>query len=106
MSTNGSFKATDWKAVEKGALKGFFSLMLPSGLIIKECKLFDKGEGRWIGFPSRSYQNNQGETKYSDFIAFDGPDTKQRFTEAGLAALDEVLGKKGVEVTDEWGDFK
>lgn len=32
-----SFVASDWRALEPNTLKGFFSLTLPSGLVLREC---------------------------------------------------------------------
>lgn len=46
-------RASNWRPLERGTLRGFFDLRLPSGLTIRECTYHEKGDSRWVGLPGR-----------------------------------------------------
>jgi hypothetical protein len=71
-------KVSNFKRMERGALKGFFDLESPwGGVILKECCLFEKGDRRFIGWPSRSYQKQDGSKSYVDIVEF--ADNKDKY---------------------------
>ena len=82
-----------WKPHAKGSLKGFFTASLPSGLVLHSLMLHEKGEARWVGFPSREWTNDQGEKQYARFIEFRDRRTADRFRDALLDALDKHLAE-------------
>jgi hypothetical protein len=53
MSAPTAFAISNWKGFEKGALRGFFDVELPSGMILRSCSLFEKDSRRWLGMPSK-----------------------------------------------------
>ena len=49
-------RASNWRPMLRNTLQGFLTLTLsPSGVVMNECSLHEKGDKRWIGLPvSRS----------------------------------------------------
>jgi DNA-binding cell septation regulator SpoVG len=82
---------TNWKVYEKNTLRAFFSLSLPSGLIIHNCALHQKDGARWIGLPSRQYQKDDGSIAYSPLVQFVSKDARQRFQATALEAMDRFM---------------
>jgi hypothetical protein len=82
----------NWKPHSKNTLRGFFTVTLPSGLILRNLMLHEKGDARWIGFPAREWVNAEGEKQYARFIDFASRAAGDRFRDAVLAALDRHLG--------------
>jgi hypothetical protein len=81
-----------WKPLTKNTLRGFFSATLPSGMVLHNLVLHQKGESRWIGLPARGWTNEKGEKQYAQLIEFVDRPTEHRFRDAVLAALDCHLG--------------
>ena len=79
---------SEWRTLRKNTLRGFFTITLPSGMVVHGCMLHTKDDGeRWIGFPRREYEL-QGERKFAPIITFIDRETEHRFRDAVLAALD------------------
>ena len=78
---------SDWKMRENKTLRGFFTITLPSGMVIHDCMLHKKEDRRWIGMPSREYES-QGERKFAPIITFVDRAAEDRFRDQVLAALD------------------
>jgi hypothetical protein len=82
--------ASDWKAFSKNTLKGFFTLQLPSGMVIHGLTAHVKGESRWIGLPGQKFVKTDGTTSYTPVIEFTDRLTADRFRDLALAALKEI----------------
>jgi hypothetical protein len=80
----------DWQPRIRNTLRGFFSAMLPSGMIVHHLALHEKGESRWIGLPAREW-TDKGVKQYAKLIEFRDRATADRFRDTVLAALDEHL---------------
>jgi len=91
MTGTNAITICDWKPLNKGALRGFFTVILPSGMRIHACTLFEKEERRWINGPTRSFTSN-GKTTHETLVEFIDKSTADRFSAAVLAALDAYLG--------------
>jgi hypothetical protein len=85
------FKACDWKAFQKNTLRGFFTLVLPSGLIVKECTFHQRDGTQWIGLPGKPYAKQDGTTSYINILDFESKEARQRFQELALEALETFL---------------
>lgn len=85
---------TEWKPREKNTLRGFFSMTLPSGMIIHDCMLHQLNTKRWVGLPSREY-TAEGETKYARLIEFTDREIADKFRDLTLAALDRYFVANG-----------
>jgi hypothetical protein len=51
----------DFKPIRKNTLLGFFTLVLDSGLVIKECSLHEKENKRWLSFPGKPQLDKDGK---------------------------------------------
>jgi len=81
--------ATDFRRVEKNMLKGFFDLVLPSGLIL--CGCFLHFRERWcVGFPARPYNDKDGKETWAKIVDFNSKDARERFQEIALNAALEA----------------
>ena len=85
---------TNYKSYHKGSLSAFFSVTLPSGLIIHECKLFEKEGRRWIGLPSRAFTGKDGGTAYAPILEFAQREAADKFRDAVLLAIDGMTGEQ------------
>ena len=76
----------DYKQIDKGALKARFNIHVPSWhLMIRDCTLMESNGKRWIGFPSRMYEQD-GQKKYFSFIVIE-KEVKDAFDRAVLDAI-------------------
>jgi hypothetical protein len=82
--------ATNFRAVNRGALLGTFDLQLPSGMILKSCCLFSKADGsRFVSGPSKKI--GQGDAvKYEKLLDFTTRDVAEKFSRAALEAVDAL----------------
>jgi hypothetical protein len=88
-----AFYARDWKALERNTLRGFVTIELPSGLVIKECSLHERDGRRWVGLPGKPYTAKDGQTSYVNIIDFGTKQARTQFQELALKAIDELLGE-------------
>jgi len=73
-----------------GHLQGFADFFVPKwGMEIYGCSLYSKDGRRWINFPSRKYQNPEGETKYAPYFRFPDPKHFEAFIEQAKHAIDK-----------------
>lgn len=78
--------------VRKGSLLATCDVYIqPWDLELCEVKIFEKGQNRWLGMPSREFTNPAGEKKYVELINFKKESTKTRFRAQILAAVDKFL---------------
>lgn len=82
-------KISDFKTFERGSFKGSFTVTLPSGLVIHECKLFEKDGRRWIGLPAKPFRTDDA-TGFKSLVGFVNRSTAEQFREAVLDAIDEM----------------
>jgi len=86
-----NIQIADFKPHEKNTLKAFFTARLPSGLILHDLMLHQKGDARWISYPAREYTDTQGNKQYARFIEFASREAADRFRDTVLEALDQYL---------------
>ena len=79
---------SNWKVREKGVLRGFLSLTLPSGLVLNNYALCEKEGKRWIGLPSRQYKKADGSPAYMPLVEFATKEVRERFQLAALRAVE------------------
>lgn len=60
--------AENIRSVDKGALRGFFDLVMEDFLRINSCSVFQKGDSWWIALPSKPYEAKDGTTKYQPIV--------------------------------------
>jgi hypothetical protein len=77
----------DWKTFERNTLRGFFSVKLPSGMVIHKMNLHEKGSQRWIGFPAEKYEKRDGSVGWSAMVEIPDRDRADRFRDLVVGAL-------------------
>ena len=93
--------ASDFRVVEKNTLRGFFTLALPSGLVVHDCSVHEKGGKRWVSLPARPQLDGgqvrkdaaTGKVLYAPVLEFTAREKREAFQRAALAAVDELIGK-------------
>jgi hypothetical protein len=103
-------KISNWKNIDKGALKGSFDLTLVFDqgkfeFVVHECTLFEKDGRKWVSFPCRAYEK-EGKTKYIPYVSLPSKEVKNkveaeclRQLEAQIRAIPEPV--KASSVTDD-----
>jgi hypothetical protein len=87
VSSSSIFLAVDWHPVEHNTVKGFFSLVLPSQMVLRSCSLHVRDGQRWVSPPGR--RSNNGS--YEMLIDFASKDARDRWQRLALDAVDELL---------------
>jgi len=81
-------KILNYKAVDKGALKAFFDLVIENwGEMTISCSLFESNGKKWINLPQKEYEKD-GQKKYQSLVKFN----KMTF---------DALQKKAIELIDK-----
>ncbi len=79
-------------AVNKGSLLATCDVYIqPWDLELSEVKIFQKGENRWLGMPSKEFTNSIGEKKFIELINFRKEASKNRFRSQIMGAVDKYL---------------
>jgi DNA-binding cell septation regulator SpoVG len=81
------FRISGWKPFEKGALRGFFTVHLPNGIVIHNCGVFEKNGSRWVALPSKKITSTSGKVTWSPIVEIPDRDAMDRFRILVLAAL-------------------
>ena len=75
--------------------KVFFTV-ITNGIVIRDCKIANGPNGRFVSGPSRSYTDKQGQTKWFNQVQFN-----DEMTNGILQALEDMEeDKQDVEVDD------
>jgi hypothetical protein len=88
----------DWRPVQKGALRGFAKVQLPSGMIVSDVTVLTSDRGPWASPPSKPMvgrdgtvmRDDAGKTKYSPIIEFASRERRDQFSAAVIAALTDA----------------
>jgi hypothetical protein len=80
-----------WRQYERNSLKGFFSLVLPSGLVFHDLMLHERNGARWIAFPAREWVDAAGKKQYARFVEFSSREAADKFRDQVLVELDRFL---------------
>lgn len=96
LSATPSTEITDWRPFTSNTMKGLFSCLLPSGLLVHGLSLHVGDDGRaWISLPSKPRVRNgevstyQGKPVYDKVIEIPDQTKRETFQTALLAALAE-----------------
>jgi hypothetical protein len=95
--------ASNFRRLERNTLKGFVTLALePSGLIIHDCTVHEKGGKAWIGLPAKPQINRGGAARtdarsgkqlYSPVLEFKDRTARERFQQVALEAVRALIGE-------------
>lgn len=81
-----------YRAMDKGSLKGFFSLVIyPEGQKILDCRYFAQGEKKWWSFPQKEIKYTDGrKTEYIPIVSYLNKEYLEQLKIAVLTALKDV----------------
>ena len=85
-----------YRSVDKGALKGFFSLVIyspdpfPKSDKMIDCRYFDNGTNRWFSFPSKEVKHDDKPTEYIPYRSFGDKIYFNELRAAILTAITEI----------------
>ena len=65
-----SCKIVNFKVISKNTLCGVFDLELPFGVILRGCTLHEKDGKRWIGWPGKPYEKQDGSKSWTNIVDF------------------------------------
>ena len=91
-----TIQITSWRPHEKKTLKGFCSATLPSGMVIHDLTVHERGGDKWVSYPSREWVDQKGEKQFSPIIGFTNRSAADHFRDQVL----EALGRYFSEVPD------
>lgn len=73
---------------EKGNLRGFASVTIDDTIAIRDISVREGENGLYIQFPSRSYKDTEGNTKYSDIAFPVTADARKAIVDAVITAYE------------------
>jgi DNA-binding cell septation regulator SpoVG len=79
------------RKLNKGAMRGFFDVSLPSGMKLNGLTLLEKDGKRWVGFPSREYTKADGTKAYQPIVEIPDREARDKFTAAVLPLAERAL---------------
>ena len=80
--------------VDKGSLLAKCDVYVkPWHLILREVKVFQKGDRRWVGMPAKEGMGHDGVKIYSELVEFDSDGVKKRFRSLIMDAVDAYIEK-------------
>lgn len=93
-------RASNWKAIEKNTLRGFFSLHLQSGLVLHGCTFHrDPSAKEWVGLPGApQIQDGRhrtdpatGKPAYTRIVEIPDKATRARFQTLAIEAVHALV---------------
>jgi hypothetical protein len=81
----------------RNTLRAFVDLALTLvGLVLRDCGWHSKGDREWVSFPARSYQGDDGATRWSSMIEFaeGAREARKQFQDKALEAIHAVAAKQ------------
>ena len=81
----------NWKPLEKGSLRGFLTITLPSGLVLNNCQILETNGQRWIGLPSQRFRTADGSIRYVPIVEFTTKRARHQFEMEALRAAELYL---------------
>jgi hypothetical protein len=97
-----SIEIKNFRKFSKGTLLGFGDIFLPAaGIEIKDVSLHQENSEKLVAMPSRQFQDENGEKKYSPYIRF--PDKKkwEAFQREAVRGFNEYLEMNQVPSQDQ-----
>lgn len=91
----------DWKRLDKGALVGRATVLLPSGLQISDIGVFTKDARRWAQMPAEAMRSadgqpikdERGKTRYRSLLKWATRELQDGFSSALIALIEAEHGR-------------
>jgi DNA-binding SARP family transcriptional activator len=90
----------DWKRIDKGAIRGRATVLLPIGLQIADIGVFTKDAQSWAQMPSEAMRDadgqllkdDRGKTRYRSPLRWATRELQERFSAALIALIEAEHG--------------
>ena len=93
-----------YKEFKKGSLLGFADIFVEKwGVEIKGFSMHFKDGAKWVNLPSKEFQNEEGEMKYSPVFKFRDTDHQKSFCKAVLEAINLYIATQECGPSDPGG---
>lgn len=98
-STPTEVEVGQYREVNKGALKAFFTLVeYPNGRKTLDCRYFEQGDKRWFSFPQKEIKKpGADKPEYIPYVSYLDKEYLDQFKIAILTALREAQENNGQE---------
>ena len=91
----------DWKRIDKGALVGRATVLLPSGLQISDIGIFRKDGQAWSQLPSEPMRDadgqllkdDRGKTRYRSPLKWSTRELQERFSDTLIKLIESEHGR-------------
>ena len=91
----------DWKRLDKGALVGRATVLLPSGLQISDIGIFQKDGQAWSQLPSEAMRDasgqilkdERGKARYRSPLKWSTRELQERFSDALIGLIEAEHGR-------------
>jgi hypothetical protein len=98
MSAPSEISILDWRPLERGTLRGFARVKIPSWhLVIDGVAVHEKDGRRWAQLPAkpmlnsdRELEREDGKIRYAKILWFETREISDRFSAAVVAAVDRI----------------
>lgn len=86
----------DFKPIRRNTLRGFFTLVLASGMEIRDCTFHEMNDKCWFGFPGIPFKADDGSTKYKNIIYIQDKAKLEQLQLDVAKLLDEHLDQRRI----------
>jgi hypothetical protein len=73
------FQIHEWKPLHHGTLRGYISVLFPSGLILRSLQVHETDGRRWIGYPMRGVAPEVAASGIAPVLSFESQKKQQKF---------------------------
>ena len=89
------FKLIEWSSLDRGTLKGYATVEMPSGMVMHDCPVFRSEDGQWSSIPASKplvgaggvSRDKTGKARFIPIITFTTKQHRDRWSGAVVAAL-------------------
>ena len=83
------------------SIRAVASANLPGGFAVRGIRLFQNEKGFWINMPQRSYTDQNGDTKYEDYVFPVTKEAREQLHGAIMDAYDHALAEAQTETQQQ-----
>jgi stage V sporulation protein G len=87
-------------------IRAYASVTIGNAFAVHGIKVIESDKGTFVGMPNRSYEDKNGETKYSDVFHSITKEGYQAINNAVINAYEQELNNDIEEVDDEIEEFE
>src|SRR5262245_26841356 len=95
MIVSDQIRISNWRKQERKTLRGFFTAILRSGMVVHGLALHEQGDVRWIKIPACEWTDEHGSIQSDPLIGFVDGAHSDKFRDQILAALDAHFAEVG-----------